>query len=38
MNVPYAGYDKTSGFIVSTLLIVVGAVRLFVLFRREKWL
>ena len=37
-NVPYPGYDKTSGFIVSTLLIIGMAVGLYVLFRNRDWL
>jgi magnesium transporter len=37
-NVPYPGYDKTSGFIVSTLLIIGMAVGLYALFRHKDWL
>jgi magnesium transporter len=37
-NIPYPGYGKTSGLIASTLLILVLAVGLFVLFRRKDWL
>jgi magnesium transporter len=37
-NVPYPGANKESGFLVSTFLIVAGAVVLFVLFKTKKWL
>jgi magnesium transporter len=37
-NVPYPTSGKTAGVISSTVLIVVMAVGLFVLFRRKKWL
>jgi magnesium transporter len=37
-NVPYPGYDKTSGFIISTLLIVGMALGLYALFRHKDWL
>jgi magnesium transporter len=37
-NVPYPGFGKTSGLIATTVLIVVLAVGLFVLFRRKDWL
>ncbi|MEE4023881.1 magnesium transporter CorA family protein [Gordonia sp. PKS22-38] len=37
-NVPYPGYEKTSGLIVSTVLIVVIVGALYVGFRRRGWL
>ena len=37
-NVPYPGYGHWSGFVISTLLIVVLAGGLFVLLRRRGWL
>lgn len=37
-NVPYPGFSDSSGLIASTALIVVGAVVLYVLFRRWRWL
>jgi Mg2+ and Co2+ transporter CorA len=37
-NVPYPGYGETSGFIVSTVVILVIAVGLYLLFRRKGWL
>lgn len=38
MNVPYPGYLKTWGVVVSTTLIVGGCVGLYWLFRRIDWL
>ncbi len=37
-NVPYPGFGKTAGLISTTVLIVVFAVGLYVLFRRRDWL
>jgi magnesium transporter len=37
-NVPYPGFGKTIGVITTTVLIVVFAVGLYVLFRRKDWL
>jgi magnesium transporter len=37
-NVPYPGFGKTAGLISTTILIVVFAVGLYVLFRRKDWL
>ena len=37
-NVPYPGFSESSGLIASSALIVVGAVVLYVLFRRWRWL
>jgi magnesium transporter len=37
-NVPYPGFGKTSGLITTTILILVFAVGLYVLFRRKDWL
>jgi magnesium transporter len=37
-NVPYPGFGKTAGLITTTVLIVVGATGLYVLFRRKDWL
>ncbi len=37
-NLPYPGFAQLSGFIASTLLIVVLSVALFVAFRRKDWL
>jgi len=38
MNVPYFGFSTTSGFLLSSVLIVVPVVFLFVLFRRKAWI
>jgi magnesium transporter len=38
MNVPYPGSSETSGFIASSVLIVVLSVGLYVAFRRRDWL
>lgn len=38
MNVPYPGYSKESGLIVSTMLIVVVSMSLYAMFRRKDWL
>jgi magnesium transporter len=37
-NVPYPGYEKWWGFVVSTVLIVVLAVGLYWYLKRRKWL
>jgi magnesium transporter len=37
-NLPYPGFAHISGFIASTLLIVVLSVTLFVVFKRNDWL
>ncbi len=37
-NVPYPGFGHTAGFWVSTLVMVVLSVGLFVVFRRKDWL
>jgi magnesium transporter len=37
-NVPYPGYDHLSGFIVSSVLIVLISVALYVSFKRRDWL
>jgi magnesium transporter len=36
--VPYPGYSHASGFYVSTILIVVLSVGLYVLFRHRDWI
>jgi magnesium transporter len=37
-NVPYPGYGQHSGFVSSTLLILVLSLSLYVVFRRKDWL
>lgn len=37
-NVPYPGFSHTSGFIASSILIVVLSVTLYITFRRKGWL
>lgn len=37
-NVPYPGFGDTTGFVVSTIIIVSIAVILYVIFRVKKWL
>ena len=37
-NVPYPGFGKSFGFIASTLIIIVFAMVLYVVFSRKKWL
>jgi magnesium transporter len=37
-NVPYPGYGHWSGFVISTVLIVLLAGGLYVLLRRQGWL
>jgi len=37
-NVPYPGYGDETGFVVSTLIILVMAVILYVIFKRKQWL
>lgn len=38
MNVPYPGFGETSGVVVSTALVLVCSVALYVLFKRRDWL
>jgi magnesium transporter len=38
MNVPYPGYQKWWGFVLSSILIGVLSVGLYVQFRRKDWL
>ncbi len=38
MNVPYPGFSERSGVVVSTTLMVVLAVALYVVFKRRDWL
>jgi magnesium transporter len=37
-NLPYPGFARTSGFVISCLLIVVISTALYVTFRRKDWL
>ncbi|SIR98173.1 magnesium transporter CorA family protein [Williamsia sterculiae] len=37
-NVPYPGYSHVSGFVASTVLIIVMMVGLYLVFRRRDWL
>ena len=37
-NIPYPGFAEQSGFIASTVIIVVIAVILYVIFKTKKWL
>jgi magnesium transporter len=37
-NLPYPGFAKTSGLISSSLLIAVGSIGLYFLFKRKDWL
>ena len=37
-NVPYPGAGETSGFVVSSVLVVGGAAALWLAFRRRDWL
>ena len=38
MNVPYPGYGKTWGFVVSVVLIAAISAALYALFRHKEWL
>lgn len=38
MNVPYPGFDETIGVVVSSVIIVVVSIALYVQFRRRDWL
>ena len=38
MNVPYPGSGETWGFVYSTILIVVGSLGLYAVFKRRGWL
>jgi Mg2+ and Co2+ transporter CorA len=37
-NVPYPGFETAGGFIASTLIIIIFALVLFILFKRKGWL
>jgi magnesium transporter len=37
-NVPYPGFSAHSGFITSTVLIVVGSLGLYAVFKRRDWI
>jgi magnesium transporter len=37
-NVPYPGFETTAGFVVSTLIIIILALALFIIFKRKGWL
>jgi Mg2+ and Co2+ transporter CorA len=37
-NVPYPGFETTGGFLASTLIIIILAVALFIIFKRKGWL
>jgi Mg2+ and Co2+ transporter CorA len=37
-NVPYPGFQATSGFIASMALIIIFAITLYIIFKRRKWL
>ena len=37
-NVPYPGFGHTAGFIISTAIMVVLSVGLYVAFRRKDWI
>jgi magnesium transporter len=37
-NVPYPGFENAGGFIASTLIIILLASVLFVIFKRKGWL
>ncbi len=37
-NVPYPGFDTTSGFVASTMIIITFASLLFIIFKRKGWL
>jgi magnesium transporter len=37
-NVPHPGFGHTAGFIVSTVIMVLSSVGLYVAFRRKDWL
>jgi magnesium transporter len=37
-NLPFPGFARQSGFIASSLLIVVMSVTLYITFRRKDWL
>ena len=37
-NVPYPGFETAGGFMASTLIIIIFALVLFILFKRKGWL
>jgi Mg2+ and Co2+ transporter CorA len=38
MNVPYPGFDKTVGFVISVAVMLGSAAILYTVFRRNDWL
>jgi magnesium transporter len=38
MNVPYPGFGKAGGFVASTAIMVIGALVLYFVFKRNDWL
>src|SRR5215468_9577101 len=38
MNVPYPGFDKTIGYTISVIAMVVAALALYLIFKRKDWL
>jgi magnesium transporter len=38
MNVPYPGFDKTIGYAISVVAMVVAALVLYIVFKRKDWL
>ena len=37
-NVPYPGFGETSGFVASTVIMLLIAASLYIIFKRKKWL
>jgi len=37
-NIPFPGYEHFSGFIISSVLIAVLSVTLYITFKRNDWL
>jgi magnesium transporter len=38
MNVPYPGFDKETGFIISIAAMAIAALTLYIIFKRKDWL
>jgi Mg2+ and Co2+ transporter CorA len=38
MNVPYPGFDKTLGFLISAVLMLASAAVLYLVFKRRDWI
>ena len=38
MNVPYPGFSRQAGFVISVVVMIIAAITLWVVFKRKDWL